>query len=441
MSPTKKFLLALGDAALLYGALALTLMLRYRGADFSVHWQDHLVPFSTLFLVWLLIFWLSDFYRQRAFVNYNALANRIMVAVGVAVLSSIVLFYLFQGFFRLTPKTNLFIFALVVAAVEYAFRSVFLALARFRPQPAVVIGSSPEVRELLEFLKKHPHAGYHAGAWLEKMDEGSVKGLAETVKRTVARTLIVQPALTKDHAVIRALYDLLPLGVNIINFTDFYELVFERVPLDELEEGWFIEHVTTSRPVYDRVKRVLDFMLSAVIFIVLLPLTVLIAILVKLTSEGPAIFTQQRYGKNDRAFKLYKFRTMNTWTGGNDGTPAWTAKNDSRITGLGKVLRFTHLDEIPQLWNIMRGDISFTGPRPERVELADEFRKFSYYNIRHVVKPGLTGWAQINYRPSASLEEGKEKLKYDIYYIKNRSFFLDLAIILKTIKYIFTPAE
>lgn len=436
MSQAKKLFLFLGDAALLYGALALTLLIRYPSAAFNIRWHDHLLPFSALFIVWLLVFWLLDFYRERPFVNYNALANRVMSATGVALLSSIVLFYLFQDFFRLTPKTNLFVFTAIITLAEYLFRSVFLALAKFRPEPAVVIGSSPEIRELVEYLKHHAHAGYSTAAWFETLDEEHLRNLKETVHREHAHTLIIQPSLTKDPAAIRALYDLLPLGINIVNLTDFYELVFERVPLDELEEGWFIEHVTTRRPVYDKAKRVIDFILSTLFFLILLPLTVLIALLVKLTSRGPAVFRQKRYGKNDKVFELYKFRTMHH---GENGA-LWTEKNDSRITALGRILRFTHLDEIPQLWNIMRGDISFTGPRPERVELADQYRQFPYYNIRHVVKPGLTGWAQINYKPSASLEEGKEKLKYDIYYVQNRSFLLDMAIILKTVKYIFTSS-
>ena len=230
---------------------------------------------------------------------------------------------------------------------------------------------------------------------------------------------------------------LLPLGIAIFNFSDFYELMFERVPLEELEEGWFIEHVVARKPFYDRMKRVLDILLSFAILVLIMPLAVVIGALITLTSRGPAVFRQKRMGRNDREFMLYKFRTMTTWQGGNDGTPAWTVANDSRITGFGRLLRATHLDEIPQLWNILRGDISFTGPRPERVELAKEFAAFPYYEIRHVVQPGLTGWAQINYRPSASLEEARTKLAYDVYYVKNRSFLLDVAIILKTIKYIF----
>jgi exopolysaccharide biosynthesis polyprenyl glycosylphosphotransferase len=437
MSRLKQIILFIGDLVLLYAALATMLFLRYGKAGFVEHWTDHLLPFSVLFIAWLFVFWLFDFYRERTFVNYNAIANRVMTATATGVVSSIVLFYLFQDFFRLTPKTNLILFAVIIAVLEYGFRSLFLSFARFRPQPAVVIGDSSEIRELLAYLKTHPHAGYHAAAWIEKMTPEKILNLPETLKATHSRTIIIQPALTKDPATIRALYNLLPLGITIINFTDFYELLFERVPLAELEEGWFIEHVTTRRPAYDQGKRLIDLVLGVILFVILLPLSALIALLVKLTSSGPVIYTQKRTGKNDRPFTLYKFRTMQHGARG----AYWTEENDVRITSFGKFLRRTHLDEIPQLWNIVEGDISFTGPRPERVELVEKFRQFPYYNIRHVVTPGLTGWAQINYHASASIDEAREKLKYDIYYVKNRSFLLDIAIILKTIKYIFKTSE
>ncbi|MCL5004808.1 MAG: sugar transferase [Patescibacteria group bacterium] len=138
-------------------------------------------------------------------------------------------------------------------------------------------------------------------------------------------------------------------------------------------------------------------------------------------------------GKNDFPFTLYKFRTMKIGVNG----PLATEKNDKRVFFVGKILRFTHLDELPQLWNILKGDISFIGPRPESSDLVEIYKKLPYYEIRHIIKPGLTGWAQVNYKASASPEEAHEKLRYDIYYIKNRSLVLDFLILLKTIKYIF----
>ena len=180
-----------------------------------------------------------------------------------------------------------------------------------------------------------------------------------------------------------------------------------------------------------RAEDIFGALLVGAIFI--LP-ALLIAVLIRLSSKGPVIYTQDRTGKNGKKFTIYKFRTMRTNTGG----PAWTEKNDSRITKVGALLRYTHLDELPQIINILKNDISFVGPRPESTELSAQYEKFPYYDIRHVIKPGLTGWAQVCFRPSASFEEAYEKLCYDVYYIKNRSLFLDFLIFVRTVKYLFT---
>lgn len=210
-------------------------------------------------------------------------------------------------------------------------------------------------------------------------------------------------------------------------------MVFQRVPLQELEESWFIEKIVMRRSFYDFTKRALDILLSIISGIIFLPLSILIAILIKLSSrQGPVIFKQERVGINDKSFILYKFGIMKE-----DKGPLTTAKNDERLTFLGKILNRTHLNELPQLYNIFKGDISFIGPRAESRELVELYRQLPHYEIRHIVKPGLTGWAQLNYKPSASLEEAKEKLQYDLYYIKNRHLVLDLMILLKTIRYLF----
>lgn len=183
------------------------------------------------------------------------------------------------------------------------------------------------------------------------------------------------------------------------------------------------------------VKRIFDFTLAFILFIVFLPLFIIILIFIKTSSGGPIIYRQKRIGKNNRPFILYKFRTMKQSETGS----LWTDENDERITLESKMLRDTHLDELPQLINILKGDISFVGPRPERLELVQLYKQLPHYELRHTIKPGLTGWAQLNYKASSSLEEAGEKLKYDIYYINNRSFILDLIILLKTIKHLYIP--
>jgi lipopolysaccharide/colanic/teichoic acid biosynthesis glycosyltransferase len=207
----------------------------------------------------------------------------------------------------------------------------------------------------------------------------------------------------------------------------------EKVPLTELQEAWFLENIRTRKPAYDLAKRITDLLLALIGGLILLPFTILISLLIKIFSPGKIIYAQERTGLNNQGFILYKFRTMRE---DKDG-PLWTLENDNRITGIGKILRRTHLDEIPQLWNVLKSDISLLGPRAERTELTQKFSEFPYYDMRHAIKPGISGWAQVNYQPSASMEEAKEKLAYDLYYIKNRSLILDTAILIKTLRHLF----
>ena len=226
---------------------------------------------------------------------------------------------------------------------------------------------------------------------------------------------------------------MLPKKIAVIDLITFYETIFQKLPLKELDESWFIEKITTYRNFYDAAKRTIDFCLALFLNIIFLPLILAIALLIKSTSKGLAIYKQTRTGVNNKPFILFKFRTMKI----NEPGPLWTDKNDKRLTWIGKILRYTHLDEIPQLYNILKGEMSLIGPRAERKELTELYGQIPYYEIRHIIKPGLTGWAQVNYKPSASVEEAAEKLQYDIYYIKNRSLILDFLILLKTIKYLF----
>ena len=180
-------------------------------------------------------------------------------------------------------------------------------------------------------------------------------------------------------------------------------------------------------------KRLFDFILAFILFIIFLPVSLAVSIFIGITSGRPFIYEQRRIGKNSKPFTLYKFRTMLEYEIG----PLWTEEDDERISFGGNILRKTHLDEIPQLINILRGEISFVGPRPERSELVELYKQLPDYEMRHTIKPGLTGWAQLNYKASTSIEEANEKLRYDIYYIKNRSLILDIIILSRTIKHLF----
>lgn len=224
-------------------------------------------------------------------------------------------------------------------------------------------------------------------------------------------------------------------GQSILNIQGFYEFYCGKVPLHSLDNSWFaftegfsILHSQVSK----RLKRIGDIFISATMLILLSPLLFILILLIRLESRGKSLYSQVRVGQSGRTFTMWKFRSMRE--NAEQSGAQWAAKNDNRVTHLGRFMRKTRLDELPQLVNILRGDMSFIGPRPERPEFTETLRqKIAFYDLRHLVKPGLTGWAQVMYPYGASEEDAYEKLQYDLFYIKNYSFGRDIEIVLKTV--------
>ncbi len=436
MNKIKKISLLTSDILALYFALIITLIVRY-SSDFSFHLDIHIRSFSVIFPIWIIIFLILDLYTYKTLRNKKTVFQNLLLATIIAGITSVIAFYLFPNLFRLTPKTNMAIFSFVFLVLDYFFRMGILKIFTAGAFKIAVLGESRLIDKTLTYLEKTPHSGYQTLLYIKDKDEPRFKQFAKEIKENKIDFVIIQDKLIKNFSVLRAIYKLLSSEVGVINFCKFYEEIFEKAPLEELEESWFVENVSIRRKTYDTIKRIADVFLAIVFLLTLLPVVFIIAILILAFSGNPIIYKQERVGKNNKTFVLYKFRTMKSKKDG----PLWTKENDERITKIGKILRASHLDELPQLINIIKGEISFTGPRPERVELAKKYEEFPFYEMRHLIKPGLTGWAQINFRPSASLGEAFEKLCYDIYYIQNRSFLLDLLIILKTIRYLVAGAR
>lgn len=247
--------------------------------------------------------------------------------------------------------------------------------------------------------------------------------------------VIVSEMLDLDDALVRRLSDFRFRGLKVLSYSAFYERYWSRIPAAYLSNAWFLQASGFDR-IYDyvglRFQRVLDVIFSAAGLLVLSPLLVLLALLIGATSRGGVIYKQQRVGLNGRLFTLYKFRSMAA-DAERDG-PVWAQKNDPRVTPLGRFLRGSRLDELPQLLNIFKGEMSLIGPRPERPEFVEQLReRIPHYDFRHLVVPGLTGWAQVMYSYTNSVDEAARKLEYDLYYIKNHSIQLDFAILIKTV--------
>ena len=233
---------------------------------------------------------------------------------------------------------------------------------------------------------------------------------------------------------IKKIFSKLPLTLNYIDFNDLYEFITKKVAVENLDETWFLQKISKPEGKLEQiVKRLFDIILSLIgliIFTVFLPFA---AIGIKIEDKGTVFYTQKRVGKNGKFILIRKFRTMKE-VKGRDKEILRDANKDN-VTKVGKILRRLHLDELPQAWSIFKGDLSFVGPRPEWTELAKVFEKeIPFYRQRYLVKPGLFGWAQINFPASLSVDKEKEKLEYDLYYVKNHSLLLDTEIILKAMK-------
>jgi sugar transferase (PEP-CTERM system associated) len=265
---------------------------------------------------------------------------------------------------------------------------------------------------------------------------GSIEDIPLLVSKLHVDRVVVSLADARGKLPMDKLLDIrLESGVTFDHLASVYEEYTGKIAVENLRPSWLIfsEGFRKTRFLL-ATKRTLDLAVSALGAVVATPIMLLVALAIRWTSQGPVFYHQQRVGLHGRLFTVHKFRTMKV-DAEQDTGPMWSTANDDRITGFGRLLRRTRLDELPQLWNVLVGEMSFVGPRPERPEFVSELtEKIPFYGQRHVLKPGLTGWAQVRYTYGASVEDAIEKLQYDLYYIKNLSIALDIVIMLETIK-------
>lgn len=440
----KKIILLFGDIAVLYFSLYLTLLIRYWQTPENNVWQNHLMPFSIVFIAWIIIFYIADLYNLHAAVNNLNFFRLTLRSIAIAGLLASAFFYLTPEI-KIAPKTNLLIYIFIFAIVFYLWRHIFNWLIRSHlPKNNIaIIGVSAEVEELVRELKQKPHLGYNISFIIDDQNKNItnlngvevIKGvdkLNELIAERKITSMILSSSPYQSTELRTALFSCLSMGINYIGLSNFYESITGRVPIDSINQMWFLENLSGgSKKFFDILKRSYDIILSILILLITIIFWPLLALIIKIESKGPIFFKQTRLGKNGKKFQIIKFRTMEIM--GNDLSPTQT--NDKRITSLGSLLRKTRIDEIPQVINILKGDMSFVGPRPERPELVSGLeQKIPFYRERILVKPGITGWDQISGEyHSPSYEDSLKKLQYDLFYIKNRSIYLDLSIILKTI--------
>ena len=429
----RKILLFIGDILLLYLSLILTLIIRsFENFDWAIL-AHHLLPFTILYFLWLMVFYIFGFYDLSLFKSPFLFYARITAGLGLALTIGITFFYLFP-FFGITPKTNLALDILVFGILSLSWRKLFYSLFSSHFQSIVaIIGENPQSEELAKIIQKNPYLGYKLIGFFDPE-----KDILKQILANKINTLILAENLESNTPLVKKLYQCLPSKIGFMDMSKAYEIISEKVPISFITQTWFLENLKEKqKELTDKLKRLVDVALSLAILICSFPLWPLIMMAIKLNDKGPVFYSQRRIGKGGVPFLLIKFRSMRKNAEKETGA-VWAEKKDPRITRVGKFLRQTHLDEIPQMINILKGDISLVGPRPERPEFVTQLEKeIPYYRLRHLIKPGFTGWAQVKFPYARSVEDSFEKFQYDLYYIKNRNLFLDLRILLKTFNLLF----
>ena len=335
---------------------------------------------------------------------------------------------------------------LVVAVV--VVRRVFVAhwMGRTRAGSRVLIfGSGAAAQSVGSTLKSvDPHAkvvGYLPGpnekhsAVPDSERLTGYSSLTDTAAKLRVDEIVV--ALTERRAgsmPLRELLDCKLSGVRVFDVTTYFERMLGQIRIDYVNAGWLVFGDGFNQGFYrTAVKRVFDVLCSFILIVLAAPVMMVTALAIKLESKGPVFYRQERVGANSRTFFVNKFRSMRT-DAEKDGKPVWAAAQDSRVTRVGNIIRRLRIDELPQLFNVLKGEMSLVGPRPERPYFVEQLtQEIPYYAVRHSIKPGVTGWAQVKYQYGSTVEDSQEKLQYDLYYVKNHSLFLDFVILFETV--------
>jgi len=435
----RKILLVLGDVVLAYLALMVMVLIDRWGSFSFSFLEKHLAPFSLIFLFWILIFYVFGLYDLKLIRPNFTLLARIGEAILTSFIIGVILFYLFPSL-GITPKTNLLVTTIAFGIITLIWRRTFhYIFASYGLEKVGFLGRNKSSERLVKEIKNNPQFGYEFVGFLKSGDLSADRQekLIDQIKRMGINTLILAKDINKDSNLAQELYQCLSLKVNFIDLAQAYEILLQKIPVNFVNQAWFLENLTEGRKrVYDKTKRIMDFALSFFFMLITFPLWLIFALLIKLEDQGRVFYKQKRVGKEGSTFLLYKFRSMRE-KAEKDGA-VWAQDKDNRTTKIGKVMRRLHLDELPQMINILKGEISLIGPRPERPEFVERLEKeIPHYPLRHIIKPGFTGWAQIKFRYARSLKDSHEKLQYDLFYIKNRSLLLDLGILLKTFQLFF----
>ena len=437
--------LMLADGLTLFGIFFVLSLLRTDVDFVTEYWYRAILP---VMVTWLVLDAIAA-YSPDTDMRSVQFTSQYILAMIIIVVSTIFVVYLFSykpslQFSRSVLPTTYLSFLIISLSFRRTINSK-LAEER-RKRFYLVLGTDETAQELYRTYAETPKDQYICFADLSGKKtgspiggegspaiEGDVLNRLRTMDETCDGIILTEDRSSLSDAVFRQLVTLHFHNVPLIPSKLFFEESFHKVPLFILSRWWLFEGdlLLVRNPWYTRLKRLIDISVASLNLILFLPLMIVLAILIRIESSGPIIFRQTRIGWNEQPFTMYKFRTMYQDA---DKGDKYVRGNDPRVTRIGKILRLIRLDELPQLWNVLKGEMSIIGPRAEWFEVAREYeQKIEYYHFRHLVKPGITGWAQVNYSYGENIGDTIHKLQYDLYYISHYSLLLDIDIMLKTV--------
>jgi sugar transferase (PEP-CTERM system associated) len=441
--PVRTIVLLISEALVISGSfLAATFLVLGPDSYIALNYENGVFKILALTALTLLCSYYSDLYAPQRLPSKAEVYFRLLTVVGL-------LGFLLAGIALIYPDfrigNNVFLVGLVILSFSLVgWRTAYEWMVGHSPfrENVYVLGSGEKAARVVQMIRSRGDLGMEVVGWAGAIDTGSLSrdelaGALLNCRRRIPHLdrIIVAIDDRRGKMPVRELLDLRVRGTVIEDAASLIEKTSGTIEIDGLHPSALIysEGFRLNQTVL-LARRSVSIVIAGSALLVCLPFIPLIALAVKLSSPGPVFFRQKRVGRHGEPFMVVKFRTMRQDAEAVTGA-VWAGKDDPRVTSVGRFMRKTRLDEIPQLWNVVKGDMSFVGPRPERPEFVQWLNEqIPYYNLRHIIRPGLTGWAQVRYQYGASLEETRQKLQYDLYYIKHMSLALDLLIMFETIK-------
>jgi sugar transferase (PEP-CTERM system associated) len=438
--PVRTLVLLCGELTLLFASfVAATVIQLGADSELTLRYENGLQKLLIISILAILSAYYFDLYSPQNLRSKNETYFRLLLLFGTMCLVLSAVGYFFPEFLF---GHGIFTLGMIIATMSVlTWRGLYVWMLKkpFLREQVYVLGSGPKAARFVEAIRERTDLGMDVVGWtgasnsLESIDSLTT-AVAHISERQLQR-VIVAVGERRATLPVRELLDLRLKGVKVEDSSLLLEKITGKIDIEDLRPSAMIyaEGFRVNEGLLV-LRRLVSILASLGILLCFAPLLPFIILGIKLTSPGPVLFSQSRVGRNGKVFKLFKFRTMRQDAEAKTGA-VWAQQNDPRITSFGRFLRMSRLDEIPQLWNVLKGDMGFVGPRPERPEFVQWLvGAIPYYNLRHIIRPGITGWAQVKYQYGASLEETQQKLSYDLYYIKHISVMLDLMIIFGTIK-------